>query len=293
MIAVQLVGGLGNQLFQYSAARCASIKNGVGTILDVRTYPFDIYGRRFALGQFQLNAALRGDPNAAPALLEFPHTRSIVWRAQMKIAPWLRGPVVRQHGFAFDDSLERARDGCLLLGLFQSERFFIDVAHQIRAELAWETVPPPSDENLLAQIQDSNSVCVHFRMRHNEANGARTNRLVGATPPEYYERALEYLRARVSNPKLFVFADDPVWARQNVAFDLPTVFVSHNGQHDACRDLRLMAGCRHFVIPNSTLSWWGAWLSLSPDKIVVAPGRWFAGLKHDTRDVLPSSWIRM
>jgi hypothetical protein len=284
MIAVQLMGGLGNQLFQYSAARSASIRNGVGTLLDVHPFPFDIYGRRFELAHFRINAELRGNPDAPPALVNFPRTRSLMWRVQTKIWPWLRGPVVRQRGFAFDDSLERVRDGSCMLGLFQSERFFVDVADQIREELSLTITPSNTDAAVLGRIQESNAVCVHFRVQRYG---------LGLTPPEFYARALKYLTSRVSKPTLFVFTDDPVWVRKNVNLGLPMTLVDHNDGRAACRDLRLMAACRHFVIPNSTFSWWGAWLSHSPGKIVVATERWFVGKRHDTRDLLPASWIRL
>jgi len=97
----------------------------------------------------------------------------------------------------------------------------------------------------------------------------------------------------VSNPTLFVFADNPAWVRANVRLPFPMEIVDVNDGDNGHEDLRLMASCRHFIIPNSTLSWWGAWLARYEKKHVVAPANWFSGLDHDTHDLIPASWIRL
>ena len=67
--------------------------------------------------------------------------------------------------------------------------------------------------------------------------------------------------------------------------------VEINGTADAHLDLMLMASCKHFVIANSSLSWWGAWLGIFKQKQVIAPKKWFLSPEKDTRDLLPSSWL--
>ena len=68
--------------------------------------------------------------------------------------------------------------------------------------------------------------------------------------------------------------------------------VDLNGPLDAHLDLTLMAACRHFLIANSSLSWWGAWLGAYVGKKVIAPARWFLTEDKDTRDLLPDCWQR-
>jgi hypothetical protein len=68
--------------------------------------------------------------------------------------------------------------------------------------------------------------------------------------------------------------------------------VDVNGPLDAHLDLTLMAACRHFLIANSSLSWWGAWLGNYVGKKVIAPARWFRTADKDTRDLLPDCWQR-
>jgi hypothetical protein len=102
------------------------------------------------------------------------------------------------------------------------------------------------------------------------------------------------MASKLKTPKFFVFSDEPDWVRKNMKLPAGSVLVSHHGADSPQEDLRLMSACRHQVIANSSLSWWGAWLNPRKDKQVVAPARWFsAGSGADYRDVVPESWTRV
>ena len=104
---------------------------------------------------------------------------------------------------------------------------------------------------------------------------------------------MEVIRARVASPVYFIFSDDPQWTHENLDVPEPKYFISHNCGIADWEDLRLMSACRHFVIANSTFSWWGAWLGGGKDKIVVAPRVWFVDQSISTKDIVPESWIRV
>ena len=110
----------------------------------------------------------------------------------------------------------------------------------------------------------------------------------------YYRRCVAAIKAKIDAPFFYVFSDDPVWVASNFFMSGSNVsIVTHNGPHHAFEDLRLMTHCQNHIIANSTFSWWGAWLSPYPDKIVLAPRRWFTDPRIDTSDLIPSDWIRM
>lgn len=91
-------------------------------------------------------------------------------------------------------------------------------------------------------------------------------------------------------PVFFVFSDDISWVKGNL--DIPqAVYIEGNTGKDAYIDMQLMSLCRHHIIANSSFSWWGAWLNPAPDKIVLAPDRWFIG--RERPDILPEKWIKI
>ena len=92
---------------------------------------------------------------------------------------------------------------------------------------------------------------------------------------DYYKNAINFIINKVKNPVFFTFSDDGEWIENNIDLNFPTVPVNINGVEEAHEELRLMMSCKHFIIANSTFSWWGAWLSNNPNKYVIAPTPWF------------------
>jgi hypothetical protein len=115
----------------------------------------------------------------------------------------------------------------------------------------------------------------------------------GTCTPDYYFKAIDFLRQRLPEARFFVFSDDPQWVVEVLASRYPSlVLVDHNRAQDSYNDMRLMSLCRHHIIANSTFSWWGAWLNPDPGKIVIAPCNWFAN-GTDSTDLIPDTYIRL
>ncbi|MFB6284669.1 MAG: alpha-1,2-fucosyltransferase, partial [Halobacteria archaeon] len=115
------------------------------------------------------------------------------------------------------------------------------------------------------------SIGVHVRGRDFFTQGpGRGNTLT----QEYYDLALDYMKNHTKNPSLYVFSDDPEWAKENVRFDEPTEYVSTDYGTNENQDLYLMSKCDHVITANSTFSWWSAWLNENPDKKVTVPSPW-------------------
>ena len=281
MIIVQLKGGLGNQLFQYAAARRLSLMLGVPLKLDISGYKWRSQ-RTYELDQFCIEAGIA-------TLWEVARWRGPRFLTRITQPLGILPRLVMEKSFEFDSAILQIQDGRYLEGYWQSYRYCADVAPQIRRELAVRTPPPDADRTLLERMRECESVCLHVR-RGDYASNLAALQYHGLCTPEYYRTAVEGLGAQLHAPELFVFSDDMPWVKQHLRFQLPTTYVEHHGVDSAPLELQLMAGCRHFVIANSSLSWWAAWLTANENPIVYAPRRWFADPAINTSDVTPPSW---
>lgn len=282
MFVVRLIGGLGNQMFQYAFARKLSITKGMPFKLDVNWYAEGSFSkdslRFFELDEFNIATGLAaaGEIRAA--------RRYPVRRIFRKIRRKIFG-----ENYGYDPRAFAVRDGDYLEGFWQSERYFADVADTIRKDLTLKAGLGGAARELETEILSGESVSVHVR-RGDYISEKILARIYGNLGPDYYRRAVELIKSKTASPRFFVFSDDVAWAKENLDLGAPTVFVSRPGLDDA-EELVLMSRCRHHIIANSSFSWWGAWLDPRPDKIVVAPKRWFRSWRFRTRDILPAYWI--
>nr|VFJ74414.1 MAG: Glycosyl transferase family 11 [Candidatus Kentron sp. FW] len=288
MIFTQLIGGLGNQMFQYAAGRALSLRRGVPLAIDRRGFDEYIL-RNYGLDKFVLQA-VDADPRYLPPL----NKKKRITRLFKRFGLGTSYPrVFREKAFEFYPEVLDLPDGTYLKGYWQSERYFLDAQDTIRRDFAFRHPPSPINADYLGQIRQGISVSVHIR-RGDYVSDKAASALIGTCSFEYYQRAARLLEERVeSTPRFYVFSDDPDWARTNMKFNGEMHIVRHNDASTDFEDLRLMSACSHHIIANSTFSWWAAWLNPSPDKIVIAPARWFRSDKLDDKDLIPSKWLRV
>jgi len=232
---------------------------------------------KYELGAFKLDVGLTS---------AYRHRRRERVREVLGLAP----PAYVYKPLVFDPKVLEEPGYVRLVGYWQNEKYFEEIADVIRSDFEFREPLDASDAAIAVEIERSTAVSVHVRRGDNVWNPAST-RFHGVLPLEYYRSATELIRSSVSEPHFFVFSDDPEWCRANLQLPGPVTVVDHN-QDNAGDDLRLMALCRHHVVANSTYSWWGAWLSRREDKIVVAPKKFVAaaGVEHD---VVPDHWVTL
>jgi len=281
MVTVRIIGGLGNQMFQYAVGRAIALRRNTSLALDVSAYS-DNGLRQYSLGVFRIVGNL-----TSGGLMGIGRLRGLCARVRIPGLPY----VLIERGFGFDPSVLEAPGNVYLAGYWGSEKYFKEIEEVIRREFCFKSEPYGQNAEMAASIRSMNSVCVHVR-RSDLVTNPHANQMFGTCSLDYYRSAAQLIASKVSSPCFFVFSDEPDWARANLELEGTTTFVSHNGWEKGYEDLRLMALCRHHIIANSTFSWWGAWLSTSGG-IVVAPRKWFNIPKMDTTDLVPERWVRV
>ncbi len=114
----------------------------------------------------------------------------------------------------------------------------------------------------------------------------------GICTMDYYQQAIDIMKSKIVNPKFFIFSNDIEWCHSHLKL-ADAVYITGNKGENSYRDMQLMSMCKHNIIANSSFSWWGAWLNNNPDKIVIAPAKWFNDPKINTRDLIPDDWIKI
>ena len=90
--------------------------------------------------------------------------------------------------------------------------------------------------------------------------------------------------------KIIVLSDDIQWCKQNTTF--PNVVFVEN--YVDCDALWLLSLCDHFIISNSSFSWWGAYLSRTENKVVISPETWFGpDVAEYPKDIWCDGWIKI
>jgi len=297
MIISRLIGGLGNQMFQYAAACRLASRHRTNQKLDLTFFKNIQQGtttRRFELDKLNISAKIASKREIAEMKGEIKskfHCSSLLHLK--KLQKQAISPMVFTEQFTyFNEEVLSLSDNVYLDGYWQSEKYFTDIENIIRMEFTVKRKPDSINMQKSQEIIKVNSVSLHIR-RGDYVTDLETNQHHGTCSLAYYENAVNILADLTKDPHFFVFSDDPVWAKTNFKTDYPVTFIDHNSADKCYEDMRLMCLCRHHIIANSSFSWWGAWLSNNPDKIVIAPSRWFVDPERSTVDLLPHTWIKI
>lgn len=292
MIIVKLLGGLGNQMFQFATGRAVAHRLNAELLLDVSAFMhYDL--RRYELDSWAIGARSATADELAYACVS-PGRPSLIRRLMQAAGFGVPMNRFQEASFAYDPRILTVKDPAYLDGYFQSALYFSDVAGLLRKEFALRA---PVDERNAAtrrQIEEADKTAVSLHIRRGDyVTNAHTAQYHGVCSLDYYRRAVAHVAEHCHAPRFFVFSDDLDWVKDNLKIDYEMVLVDANGPDNGAWDMALMMACRHHIIANSSFSWWGAWLNPHADKIIVAPQQWFSGAAHDTRDLVPGDWVRL
>lgn len=160
-----------------------------------------------------------------------------------------------------------------LMGVFQSAMPAQTVAPMLKEKFQFADFKDSRNLEYKRRMESVNSIAIHVRKGEDYR---KIPWYQNTCDIDYYDKAVDYIKQHVENPKFFIFTDNPDWVAENLkGIDYELVEgnpVSGWGSHF---DMQLMSLCEHNIISNSTYSWWGAFLNSNPKKHVVIPRIWF------------------
>ena len=290
MIISNIVGGLGNQMFQYAAGRSLSLRLNLPLFLDIS----DLTNYKLHYG-YQLNHIFRGQFDIANnsllgEVLGFQNNFALKRILKYDSLKFLRSRhYVIEPFFKYTDISGDISQKAYICGYWQSEKYFKEHAAIIRDDFRFKSELNEINSKISQLILSVNAISIHIR-RGDYISSKSTNALLGICPLDYYDAAIKKISSKVSRPHFFIFSDDVEWVKKNLKINHDHYFINHNHGSDSFNDMRLMSMCKHHIIANSNFSWWGAWLNSRKDKIVIAPKNWFKK-PVDNRDLIPQTWL--
>lgn len=286
MITVILSGGLGNQMFQFAAARSLSLKLNCRMSVDLYqlTKRSSAIHRDYQLDIFDADIQITGNWKVKLIVKTFPYLYNKSWGKKL-LSRWK----VFKNEYSYDKRFESLTDNTILFGYFQNEEYFREYKSQIRKDFTFKNELGGKNKDIAKKISEIESVSIHIR-RTDYMSASST---LAVLDMAYYQQAINLIRQKVTNPFFFIFSDDIEWVRDNLNVgSLPHLFIDWNRGEESYIDMQLMSLCKHNITANSSFSWWGAWLNNNEKKIVIAPSMWYknqVGVK-DAEEFLADGW---
>ncbi len=297
MVLLHLKGGLGNQMFEYAAGIALATHLGVEFKLDKSYYDnkeyegdaltqfYDIPYFRDILNNFETNAKTATPQEANQ------YQPGFIGKVIDRLTPRQFRTVYRETPYIFDPKFFKLRKNVLLKGYFQSEKYFKNYADVVRKQLTFNKQVRDRDINVANQIQQQTSVSIHVR-RGDYVKNPTASQILGSMQMDYFLKAKTIIEETLAGPvNYFIFSDDIEWTKTQFNEWGNVIYIDKSFGNTEVDDMYLMSCCHHNIIANSSFSWWGAWLNSNPNKLVVAPKKWFNQPGIDTKDILPEEWI--
>jgi hypothetical protein len=282
-------------MFQYALGRALSNKFNTNLVVDSTFFQKNVTNSGTTTRSLELdifNLPIREVSKSELNNLKPPHLRILnTIFHKFDLSKLQLSNYFFENHIGFNEKIRRVKDNSFLSGYWQSYLYFIDIQEIIINEFQFPSINDLTTKLLAKQILQENSISIHIR-RGDFLNNDLGN-VHSICPISYYKDAMNYINTKVDNPKYFVFSDDVEWVKTNLIIN--AVFVSENRGKSSFVDMQLMSLCKFNIIANSSFSWWGAWLNKNPQKIIIAPQKWYNNefMNNETVDLIPKSWIRI
>lgn len=284
MVIVRLVGGLGNQMFQYAYAKALEDR---GYVVKIDSYTVDMHQLHggYQLGEYNIDLPVSTRAESARY-----HTNNLIFKILRRLN---FSKIVTEKKLSFDEAYLNVRDGSYIIGYFQSEKYFKSIRETLLQQFSLTGDMSNYAQIIVSRILRSNNSC-SIHVRRGDYLSEKNISFHGFCSLDYYKDAAQYMQEKEGDLIFFIFSDDVAWTRENLRMD-HAVYVEDSEKRRPHEDMYLMSLCNHHIIANSSFSWWGAWLSRNKNKTVIAPRKWFADSckNEQSDDIINSNWVRL
>lgn len=317
MLNKKIFGRLGNQMFQYAAVRAYQEKYAKQEKINLDfsdTFQYLERGNRLELLNFNIQECKFSKVKTTlpqKIILKYLYIRKIGCFIMSKINPKKNfdqryyefekkhqkklnkhGIYSMNHGYA--DISPSNKKNKIFIGSFESPKYFEEIREILLEEFTPKYGVIKDNEEFLKDIKETESVCVSIRRGDFVEDPKARNRFY-VCKPEYFKDAIKEMQKRVKKPTFFIFSDDVEWCKNNLDF-LPKGTRFEPLTNPVYEKLRLMYNCKHFIISNSTFSWWAQFLSRNDKKVVIAPKVWkkntyYSDCFGGNMDIYQEGWI--
>lgn len=233
-------------------------------------------------------------PNAFFRLIGLKDRADILsYKFEKKVQPFINrfGVYYMIHGYS--DFKPCKSKNKIFYGNFESAKYFEENEKIIKEMFTPKESIIKKNKELYDIIEKSNSICITIR-RGDFVDNPEFKKVHYICDSKYFYKAVEIIKEKVEYPVFIVFSDDIEWVKDNMEFGVPAFY--EDGTDPIWEKIRLMYSCKHFVISNSTFSWWAQYLSRNKNKVVIAPKRWKnSAYKKDTSklDIYQDFWMKI
>jgi len=289
MIILKIIGGLGNQMFQTAFAKMLAMELNEDIYLDDSVY------NRYKIRKLSIQNLYIYDSLNPIENIELPKATKLYVKLSQKIYHVYqavrkrltkndrigeeiytrlvrRGLYYNFDRYFYNILIHTNKTKCVY-GYFESEKYFEKHKEYIREQMMVRISPTDREKELLDTIKDCTAVGVSIRIGDDYIGSPGMN----VCTKEYFYRGMQHIYDQYKDAVFFIFSDRVDRVKEQFHFDFPVRYIEGFRDYES---LRLLYSCKHFVISNSTFSWWGAYLSDNDKKIVAAPSRW----RNDSRE---------
>lgn len=295
MIYLMIQGGCGNQFFQYAFARALQEQTGQKLVIDWRYVKNSDYLWNNGENVLQFFNTQDFEDGNASDIWQFKLLESI-WKFMFKFHfEYFKKRTYRFYQicsilfnnwglYLWDANYKQFKiaktKNIVIQGYFESAKYFEKLDDKIREELTVKDKYPTLHPKMLEIIKSTNSVCVTIKRMDVDNNKTKN---IYDYNIDYFFNAIYYIKSKQKDVVFFIFSDDIAWCKEHLK-ELENKYKIYYecGTDPIYEKIRLMSSCKHFIIHNSTFSWWAQHLSSNKEKMVIAPAKW---MKRDDQPI--------